>query len=128
MLWKDLKLTDQAPRSGQMLVYLRNEVLFQPYTSLAQVQEIVGPGPILELHLFDDKKEYRSITSESSRHKDGVIEHVADFAYDEDTVYKETPILEKGGTITVLNHLSYDKNGMASIDDYRLTMEEPKNG
>ena len=23
---------------------------------------------------------------------------------------------------------SYDKNGMASIDDYRLTMEEPKNG
>ena len=79
MLWKDLKLTDQAPGSGQMLVYLRNEVLFQPYTSLAQVQEIVGPGPILELHLFDDKKEYRSITSESSRHKDGVIEHVADF-------------------------------------------------
>ena len=57
MLWKDLKLTDQAPGSGQMLVYLRNEVLFQPYTSLAQVQEIVGPGPILELHLFDDKKE-----------------------------------------------------------------------
>ena len=49
MLWKDLKLTDQAPGSGQMLVYLRNEVLFQPYTSLAQVQEIVGPGPILEL-------------------------------------------------------------------------------
>lgn len=88
----------------------------------------MGPGPILELHLFDDKKEYRSITSESSRHKDGVIEHVADFAYDEDTVYKETPVLEKGGTITVLNHLSYDKNGMASIDDYRLTMEEPKNG
>ena len=42
MLWKDLKLTDQAPGSGQMLVYLRNEVLFQPYTSLAQVQEIVG--------------------------------------------------------------------------------------
>lgn len=121
----DLQITSQAPASGQMLAYLRKAVIFQPYASLDQVREILGQDDILELHLFNCEKEYRCISSESKRNQNGVIEHVAEFKYDTNTVYTERPFLESGGKITVLNHLSYDGNGMAAIDDYRLMMEEP---
>lgn len=105
---------------------------------------------ILELHLFDKEKEYRIIASESKR-KDimvpglSAIEHIADFS-DKETagnktadskltwgVYKERIQLEpafmksengiKDGYITVLNHVSYQEDGMARVDDYRLVME-----
>lgn len=115
-----------APKSGWMLLYLRNQVKFQPYSSVQEVEDMTGEQEILELHLFDKSKEYRAISTESKRFKDGVIEHIADFADDENRVYRQKTLLEDGSALTVLNLLRFDERGMAVIDDYRLVYEEVK--
>lgn len=142
MKYTDLTTVMKAPKCGQMLAYTREKVIFQPYSNLEEVGQMLADTEILELHLFNRQKEYRSIASCSSRHEGGKIEVVADFpAEKESDVYKETVMLEKkfGTKITVLNHIHYNSkdsdmedsdnhyrkyNGMAYIDNYRLRMEE----
>lgn len=128
MKYADLLRVTEAPGCGQMLAYTRKGVIFQPYGNLEEVREVLANTEILELHLFDGRKEYRSIASRSPRFENGRIEAIAEFPADrESDVYKETVMLEKGydTKITVLNHIHYDEyNGMADIDNYRLRMGE----
>lgn len=128
MKYTDLTRVMEAPQCGQMLAYTRKRVIFQPYRNLEEVEQVLADTEILELHLFDGQKEYRTIVSCSPRFESGRIEAVAEFPADrESDVYKETVMLEKefGTKITVLNHIHYNEcNGMADIDNYRLRMEE----
>lgn len=141
MKWMELN-TERAPEKGQLLAYIRREkLIFLPYEDLGEVDKLLSGKELLEVHLFDRIKEYRAITSRSRRfmrkeseaeqdpaesarqNSVGIIEYLADFPDDEDTVYKETIRLEKGqGTITVLNHITYNESGMAAVDDFRLCM------
>lgn len=125
MTLQDLKKLEQAPVQGQMLAYTRQEVIFQPYEGREKVTEVLGNSELLELHLFDEQKEYRCLASRSSRFPSGVIETVVDFPEnDKWTVYREDVLLENSQEeITVLNHIAYnDENGMAYVDNYRLKM------
>lgn len=154
MHWSDLqyiKDKKNIPPKGQMLAYTRKKVIFHGYESLEDVAMELAEEDLLELHLFDSEREYRSVSTISRRFPGGVIETLADFPNPEneqdvhsdpeggkdkrlaiDTVYSEQILLdtEQGSnsgtaecTITVLNHIQYDpKNGMASIDNYRLKM------
>lgn len=136
MKYTDLSKMDMAPESGWMLAYLRkNGVIFKPYTDKNAIEDMVGAEEILELHLFDQNKEYRALATESPRFDNGVIEHIADFSDDDNTVYRQKTIPEDGNfsedlqtkllnSIVVLNHLSFDRQGMATIDDYRMIVEE----
>ena len=125
MFLENLDKIEQAPKRGQLLVYTRNRVIFQPYGSLEEVKTLLKKEEILELHLFNTQKEYRCILSESKRYPKGRIEHLAEFPDCEESVYKEETLLENGGKLTVLNYLKYsDVSGMASIQEYRLVMEE----
>ncbi|MCC8149983.1 MAG: hypothetical protein LIO96_00560 [Lachnospiraceae bacterium] len=123
MYWNELNL-EGAPERGQMLLYTRRSVLFRTYEDKAEIADNLADQELLEVHLFDRKKEYRAIATRSPRFPQGMIETVADFPENEESaVYRELVLLEKGkGVITVLNHIAYDKNGMASVDNYRLTM------
>ena len=120
----NLKRLEEAPERGQILAYTRREVLFHSYESLESIREELQDKTILEMHLFDENKEYRCIATESKCFPKGVIEYIAEFSDDSD-VYKEKTLVEKGydtDTLTVMNHIRYEKsNGMAVIDDYRLT-------
>lgn len=142
---KDLKsIRECAPCPGQMLLYTRNDkVCFRPYASIDEVIDKceANEDGFLELHLFDNTKEYRAIKGvgrAASKNK-GIIEHLADFPCDDaSAVFSETLLLEnivqaerklgepsslkKMDTITVLNHIAYDKTGLATIDDYRMVM------
>lgn len=140
MKFCDLKKIRQAdregaPSSGQMLIYTRKGVLFKGYHSIDEAERAVldfcEGKDILEVHLFDSEKEYRALASTSSRAKksSGVIEYTASFPYKKSTVFIEEQQLEmnhgsdrKISTISVLNHISFDENGMASVDDYRMVM------
>ncbi len=117
----DLKRINEAPVKGTRLIYTRKErFIFDDYMSLDGCINDIADQDLLEIHLFDNDKEYRAVTSESSRSENGVREWVSDFKEDA-SIYKETCLLEDGGKITVLNHVAYDdNNGMASIDDYRI--------
>lgn len=121
-----------APAAGQLLAYTRKQVICRPYSSIEEVKNDLEGEELLELHMFDDNCEYRAIMTESSRYPEGIIEHVADFAYTGSCapdssnkiygdVYREDCQLEQGqGILTVLSHLHYDENGMILVDDYRL--------
>lgn len=146
MTFTNLKRRHEAPERGQLLAYTREKVYFQPYDSLSEIDELLQNEKLLELHLFDRDKEYRAILTRSKRFKDNnteastkdeyQIETIADFSEtDKASIYKErVKLFQKnlseeqisGSTnsevITVLNHISYGKNGMAYVDNYRLQM------
>jgi len=107
-----------------MLLYTRRSVLFQEYADKTEVGKNLADQELLEVHMFDREKEYRAIATRSPRFPRGIIETVADFPEnEEDAIYRESVLLEKGeGVITVLNHIVYDKKGMASMDNYRMKM------
>lgn len=122
---QDLKRIAEAPEHGQLMAYTRTEILFHPYGNKEEVVKELENENLLELHLFDQNKEYRCIVTESRRYPDGVIEYVSDFPDLEDqSVFREKILTGHGYSpdyITVLNHVTYnEKNGMAEIDDYRL--------
>lgn len=122
----NLKRLEEAPERGQILAYTRKEVLFHSYERLESIREELRDETILEMHLFDENKEYRCIATESKCFPEGVIEYIAEFSDDSD-VYKENTLVEEGydaDTLTVMNHIRYEEsNGMAVIDDYRLTCQ-----
>ncbi len=127
MHWCDLKRINEAPPRGYALIYTRQNVIFEAYDSLEELRSGIEADKkndeLLEIHLFDNDKEYRSVSSQSSRYSDGLIEAIIDFdADDEINIYKEEVLLEgkEQGKITVLNHIFYNENGMACIDNYRL--------
>lgn len=142
MRWSDLKyIKDKknVPDKGQMLAYTRRKVIFHGYENLESIEEELAEEELLELHLFDGVREYRSVSTVSPRFPGGVIETLADFPEDEKdehsgvgTVYSEQILLDAeigkafgadGHAITVLNHIQYNpENGMAAIDNYRLKM------
>ena len=140
MTWENMKHNKDIPDKGWILAYTREEVLFERYEK-DHLENILKNKDILEIHLFDQEKEYRAIQSTSWKNRknedkairstswnnraEGYIEHIASIDLsDQEHVYREEITLEKGGTIFVLNHVNYDETGMAFIDDYRLMMPE----
>lgn len=128
------KSPEGAPEQGQLLIYARDKVMFQGYTSLEEVEKLCSGKELLEVHLFDGEKEYRALysTSNMAEKTGGVIEYTAAFPYDEKNVFMEKQLLEmdarnpRAGTkdtfLCVLNHISYNASGLASVDDYRMVM------
>ncbi len=131
MKYSDLHIEEKAPYRGQLLAYTRTQVLFEKYADLNEIKNLLDGKELLEVHLFDKNKEYRAVATRGKRKfdgcNDGVIEYVADFACNEEKVYKENVLLDNKyktyGSITVLNHIDYGETGMAKFDDYRLIME-----
>ena len=129
---QESELFKKAPDSGYYLIYTGKKVEFKSYSSINQIfSSIDDECEILEIHLFDQEKEYRAIASESAVYNENqFVEHVADFPDREEDVYSDICFLENGGKITVLNHLGYGKdsdgneNGMIFVDDYRLKITE----
>ena len=124
----DLIRIEEAPSSGYMIAYTRREVFFEEYAAINKAKERLNDMDILELHLFDQSKEYRALLTESSRFNGSAIEYVADFPNDGQDVYVEECFIEKrfsgfeNNNLSILNHINFDDNGMAVIDDYRLIM------
>lgn len=114
-----LERINEAPDSGLLYALYTDRVVFEQYTSVPAIET----EKLLELHLFDSVKEYRFIKSrlsggmecvvsdEIKRNTEGIVD-----VYTED-IYVEMGNHEK---IKVVNYLSFDENGMLSIDDYRL--------
>lgn len=136
----ELQQIQDAPNSGRVLAYTRETVIFQEYQDIEKLKQDLEKVELLELHLFDDKKEYRCILTESSRFcQHRFIETVVEEYFGEtgsesdklSKIYEEEIYLDAeyatgaNKTIVVWNHISYDdENGMAVIDNYRLKMKD----
>lgn len=131
MTWEELngasKIKD-APKSGIMLIYARDGVIFERYQSLQEVGKRVNGKELLEVHLFDGEREYRALSSQSKRFTAHFIDNVfIAEKKDEDSIYSQDILLETGeenktgiNKIRVDNHILYNDTGMALIDNYRL--------
>lgn len=130
MKWDNLERVSDAPGSGQMLAYTRTEVIFKRYSSLEEVKTAIEGKEMLELHLFDNDKEYRCVKTRSAKkYPQGIIETVVDFGIDlndDSKYYAETVLLEanddKHESMTVYNEVEYSETGMLYVKNYRLVM------
>lgn len=119
----NLEKLDKAPASGTMLIYTRDEVIFEYYSDINELKAMLNGKELLEIHLFDDFKEYRAISSESVRNPSGYIENISDFEMTDETTFIEKVLLDdRKSYLSVVNHIEYDDNGMAYFDDYRMIM------
>lgn len=128
MKYSDLKRIEEAPEKGYVLAYTRKKIIFEEYLDKKSVETNLSNIELLEIHLFDNDKEYRAIVSESPRFNDGVIETAVpgqDDSWEDEDIFKEETVVDFGDSkqsLTVINHIRYDENGMVNIDNYRLVM------
>ena len=120
----DLKEISLSPEKGTVLAYTRTKVIFRAYEDRqAVLKELSGEQELLEVHLFDANKEYRAVMSESHRFKDGFVECIAEFPNTGEGAYTAEALLEgEQNKLKTICHLQYNENGMAYIDNYRLSM------
>lgn len=125
----------QVPLCGQLMVYTRNKVDFECYNcdSIEAVMDMLKQKyeqeEILECHMFNDDMEYRAISSTSYRYSEsGFVDVIEAFVANNEDVYVEEVLLDNTkATMKVLNHISYNALGMASVDSYRLIMGGKEN-
>lgn len=127
------KEIDQAPDAGIIYLSLRTEkIILQKYRNLQEVTAILmskEEDGLLELHLFNDKKEYRWLRSVKS--PDG-LEHVVPKSKDvnsdsgeretfvENVYVEERFAKEDIKIVGIVNYLDFDEDDLLRITDYRL--------
>lgn len=115
---------DFAPEKGKIYALYRDRVVFDDYTKSQFLNSLIDEDNLLELHLFDDKKEYRYIHT-SSRN----IEVVIDDSVEHDDFYLETVYVQElcddsaensRYKVQIVNYIQYDKDDLLNISNYRL--------
>lgn len=120
----DLK---KAPEKGMMYALYIDRVVYEPYTSIPSIEE----KDLLEVHLFDEEKEYRFIKRRNQKPIDEVISDelvlgkkaTKENSYEEEIFTLKDKMEKLEDTthrIKVVNYISYDENDLLTIENYRL--------
>ena len=114
---------NKAPEQGMLYALYTDEVKYKKYERKALFQEENLERNLLELHLFDDVKEYRYIKTRNGEIEE-VISDVHDAEYYCEKIVtlgnkKEKPD-EDSTYVKVINYLKYDENDFIKIENYRL--------
>lgn len=122
----DLK---KVPDEGYLLAYFRSELVFFYQSGIRELLEKKGLDHLLELHVFDEKEEYRLLRTGKGKWIEVIVS--------DEKVQKEKKVecvkLEKEYEgvmkyLNVINYIDYDENGMISINQYRLAPVEKWEG
>lgn len=112
---------NKMPASGYVLAYFRNCIVFEEYSDTAQLENILNDNQqLLELHAFDESKEYRLVFKDNKDALEQVIEDEAGRDTKIELVKVEESLLSVMSTLKVVNYIDYDENGMIAINNYRL--------
>lgn len=129
---------NKMPANGYVLAYFRGSILFDRYTQVSQLEEqLNSKGQLLELHVFDDTKEYRLVVKDNG----DTIEQLIEDSEDQDTKVELVKVVDTFAkntaeeyalsqvmpTLKVINYIDYDENGMITINNYRLAPGERGN-
>lgn len=123
----------KAPKTGYLLAYFRTGVVFTKYEMgnnkiKAEEFEAKDSSELLELHLFDEEKEYRVIQKANGEYLDNVIESKEKENYILEEMYLEEVYEEVGTKLKVENHITFDGDGMIQVENYRLAGVVGKEG
>lgn len=114
-----LERIKEAPSRGTAYaLYADRAVVFKKYNSLSDID--YECDLLLELHLFNDTKEYRYV---KAKNKD--IEILIDDSVEHTYTYKEvinvdSDINNEIKKITVINYIDYTDDDLLTIKNYRL--------
>ena len=125
----------KAPEHGIMYALYTGRVVYEPYDRdrLPSAEEM--QKGLLELHLFDEYKEYRFIRSARGDIELCVDDNIISYCdRDEKNVHSDTYTEGKIITLTkgqespdeskdyveIVNYISYDENDLMTINNYRL--------
>ena len=125
----------KAPEHGIMYALYTGRVVYEPYDRdrLPSAEEM--QKGLLELHLFDEYKEYRFIRSARGDIELCVDDKIISYCdRDEKNVHSDTYTegkiitLTKGqespdeskDSVEIVNYISYDENDLMTINNYRL--------
>ena len=113
-----------APEKGIMYALYIDRMVFQEYTKDQLLKDAYLEDKLLEMHLFDENKEYRYI---KSRLKD--IECVIDDSIEHDDIYVESTYIQynldeevtsSSNRVNVVNYIQYNADDLLTITNYRL--------
>ena len=113
-----------APDKGIMYALYIDRMVFQEYTKDQLLKDAYLEDKLLEMHLFDENKEYRYI---KSRLKD--IECVIDDIVKHDDIYVESTYIQSNldeevtsssNRVNVVNYIQYNDEDLLTITNYRL--------
>ena len=114
----------KAPELGMLYALYTDRMEYRPYERedlLLKEKDL--QKNLLELHLFDEKKEYRFIKKRKGETEIVVSEDEQDY----DDLYTERIFTQKeekeknhASSIEVVNYLVYDENDLLKIKKYRL--------
>ncbi|MBQ8167390.1 MAG: hypothetical protein IJZ96_10200 [Lachnospiraceae bacterium] len=112
---------DKMPANGYVLGYFRTNIVFQGYNQVSELKEILeNNGQLLELHVFDDVKEYRFVAKDDGQAIEQLIEDEEGKDTKVELVKVEDNLSNVMSVLKVVNYIDYDENGMITIDNYRL--------
>lgn len=112
------------PERGMKYALYKDKVVYEAYNGLPDESEF--QDNLIEMHLFDEEKEYRYvrlsggkvieklISDESELGKNISSEKKAEYTYTE-KIYTTGE-----NVVKVVNYISYDKNDIMMINNYRL--------
>ena len=112
------------PERGMKYALYKDKVVYKAYNGLPDESEF--QDNLIEMHLFDEEKEYRYvrlsggkvieklISDESELGKNISSEKKAEYTYTE-KIYTTGE-----NVVKVVNYISYDKNDIMMINNYRL--------
>ena len=118
-------LLDNAPQKGIIYATFIDRMVYEKYEALSEIEQYLTEDGLLELHLFDNRKELRFIKTRTK----GIqcFEIVDNGEYDDmyeevlyvsgENVDKQVDLFKK---IAVVNYIKYDDNDMLHIVNYRL--------
>ena len=113
-----------APDAGKMYALYIDRVVYKNYSKKELGNDSSFSDNLLELHLFDDNKEYRFI---HARNED--VETVIDDSVEHDDTYTEQIYVQAGcdadpadstEKVEIVNYIRYDDDDLLTINNYRL--------
>ncbi len=122
----------KVPQKGILYIVSTGEILYKPYRISNGIIEVDGKAydicedALLELHMFDSKKEYRMI---KSRVKGGFMECEVTDDFPHDDIYEEDMCLIKKSAddvaytdqkVGIVNYIQFDENDLLRIVNYRM--------
>lgn len=113
------------PEQGIMYALYVDRVVYQKYSRDKLLQNKNLQNKLLELHLFDETKEYRYIKARNGEIEtvisDDTVEYQDQYTERIFTLAdkKENPD-ENSGRIEVINYITYDEDDLMRIQNYRL--------
>lgn len=113
------------PEQGILYALYTDKVKYEKYKKEELLEDPYLAEKLLELHLFDDTREYRYIktrrgemetliSDETAEHQDIYTEKILTLGNKKEKPDKDS------GFVEVVNYITYDENDLMRIGNYRL--------